>query len=226
MHPPFAQGIQTLNRILLTICILLLPVTASAGPRFGVELGLSSVWLSEALEYETRVPSWRLDFNGAATANYAFNQDWSLTTGLRYSRLGNEFELADAVPPDDPSAEGRPATVKNFHQYLGVPFVFQWEVPGDVVYLMGGTELAYLIHAASELKWDEGSGTLESIEYTDQMNRFNMTLIMGIGRAIDAGSHSVEFGFRFTWGLFKTNDNSLSLGWKTRELAGTVGFRF
>lgn len=215
-----------MNRFLLTLCILALPLTASAGPRFGVEAGLSSVWLSDALTYVGREPSWRLDFNGAATVTFEFDRNWRLASGLRYSRLGNEFKLAEAQSPSDPAAEGKPATVTNLHQYLGVPVIFQWDVPGDAVFLLGGTELAYLINGASELEFDDGSGSPESVEYTDDMNRFNMSLIMGIGVDREVGDHILEFAVRFAWGLFKTNENDLSLGWKTRELAFTLGFRY
>lgn len=215
-----------MNRILLVFLILMVPVTATAGPRFGVELGGGTVWLSDALDYVGRTPSWRLDFNGAATVSFESDGNWSLNTGLRYSRLGNKIELDDSPPPSDPTAEGKAATVTNLHQYVGVPVLFRWDVPGDTVFLIGGTELAYLVKAESEFEFDDGSGSPESAEYTDEMNRFNMTLVGGIGRAFDVGNHFVDVAVRYSHGLFKTNENDRSLGWKTREFALTVGFRF
>ena len=104
--------------------------------------------------------------------------------------------------------------------------VFRWDVPGDTAFLIGGTELAYLMKAESELEFDDGSGSPESVEYTDEMNRVNMTLIAGIGTAFDVDDHFLEVAVRYAFGLFKSNENYRSLGWKTRELSMTVGFRF
>lgn len=53
-----------------------------------------------------------------------------------------------------------------------------------------------------------------------------MTLIGGMGKAFDVGSHELDVAVRYAHGIIQTNDNKLSLGWKTRELSATVGFRF
>ena len=104
--------------------------------------------------------------------------------------------------------------------------VFRFDVPGDNgSFLFGGTELAYLLEAASEFEFNDGTGSPESIEYTDEMNRFNMTLIGGIGFAFGVGNHSLDLAVRYAHGLLKSNDNARSLGWKTREFALTLGFR-
>lgn len=211
-----------MTRALLTFCLLLVPVTATANPRPGIELGLASVWLSDALTFVGREPTWRLDFNGAATVDLQVGNSSTLNTGLRYSRLGNDFEHDGST---DPTGQGKPGTTTNLHQYLGVPVVFRWEVPGDTVFLLGGAELAWLLKAASESAFDDGSATTGEIEYTDEMNRFNLSMVVGLGTAVAVGNHQLEFTARYAQGLLKSNDNDRSLGWKTREFALTVGFR-
>ena len=211
-----------MTRALLTLCLLLVSTNAMAAPRFGIEVGLGSVWLSDALTFVGRTPSWRLDMDGAVTADIELRRSWSLNTGLRYARLGNEFEHDGA---NDPSGQGKPGTTTNVHQYIGVPVVFRFDVPGDTVFLFGGAEPAWLLKAASEVEFEDG-GSSGELEYTNEMNRFNLSLVGGMGTAIDVGNHLVEFTARYGHGLLKSNDNERSLGWKTREIALTLGFRF
>lgn len=208
---------------LIVLLALLVPASASAGPQLGIEVGGSLVWLSEALEVVGRDPTGRLDWNCAATAGFELTGTSSLVTGLRYSRLGNKFDHDGST---DPSGQDKPGTTTNHHQYVGVPLLFEWKVPGDAVFLLGGTEVAYLVKAASESEYDDGSATTGEIEYTDDMNRLNMTLVGGIGTSIAVGDHALSFTARMAFGLFKTNDNERDLGWKTREFAVTAGFRF
>ena len=211
-----------MTRLLLCVFVLIIASNASAAPRLGVEVGGGTVWLSEALAFVGREPTWRLDFNCAATAELDLKPGSSLITGLRYSRLGNDFDHDGST---DPSGQGKPGSTTNLHQYLGVPVLFRWDVPGDSVFLLGGTELLYLMKAASESEYDDGSGSTGEIEYTDEMNRFNMTLVGGMGTAFSVGSHSLEVTVRYSHGMLKSNDNDRSLGWKTREFALTLGFR-
>jgi hypothetical protein len=111
------------------------------------------------------------------------------------------------------------------HQYLGVPVVFRFDVPGDTVFLLGGAEPAWLVKAASEVEFEDGGNSGE-LEYTSEMNRFNLSLVGGLGTAVEVGSHLVEFTTRYGHGLLKSNENERSLGWKTREIAFTAGFRW
>ena len=53
-----------MTRVLLVLLVLLTPVTALAGPRFGVEVGGGTVWLSDALDYVGRT----LNGGGTSTA--------------------------------------------------------------------------------------------------------------------------------------------------------------
>lgn len=210
-------------RTLLVLCLLLVSTNALAAPRLGVEVGLASVWLSDALSFVGREPSWRLDFNLAATAEFEMRRSWSLNTGLRYARLGNDFEHDGS---SDPSGQDKSGTTTNLHEYLGVPVIFRFDVPGDAVFVFGGAEPAYLLKAASETEYDDGSGSSGEFEYTSEMNRFNLSLVAGLGTAVGVGSHLVEFTGRYGHGLLKSNENERSLGWKTREAAFTIGFRW
>jgi hypothetical protein len=212
-----------MRRGLLTLLVLLLPANALAAPRVGIEVGLASVWLSDALDFVGRTPDWRLDVNGAVTVDVELGGTWSLNTGLRYTRLGNQF---DHDGPNDPSGQDKAGTATNLHQYLGVPALFRWDVPGDTVFLFGGSEFAWLLKAASETEFDDGTGSSGEIEYTDVMDRFNLSLVGGLGTAIAVGDHLIEFTGRYGHSLFKSNDNDLSLGWKPREFALTAGFRW
>jgi hypothetical protein len=212
-----------MKRALLTLCLLLVSTNAPANPRLGIEFGLGTVWLSDALSFVGRTPSWRLDFNLAATAEIELRRSWSLNTGLRYARLGNDFEHDGS---SDPSGQEKPGTTVNLHQYLGVPVIFRFDVPGDAVFLFGGAEPAYLLKAASETEYDDGSGTSGEFEYTNEMNRFNLSLVGGLGTAVGVGNHLVEFTGRYGHALLRSNENDRSLGWKTREVAFTAGFRW
>lgn len=212
-----------MKRTLLIFCLLLLPANAPAAPRVGIEVGLASVWLSDSLNFVGRTPSWRLDFNGAATVDIELRDSWSLNTGLRYTRLGNDFEHDGA---NDPSGQGKPGTTTNLHQYVGVPVLFRWDVPGDTVFLFGGAEFAWLVKAASQTEFDDGSDDPEELEYTDSMERFNLSFVGGLGTAIAVGDHLFEFTGRYGHGMIKSNENEFSLGWKPREFALTAGFRW
>jgi hypothetical protein len=214
---------RSITRTGLVLFLLLVPTSAMAKVRPGVEVGLASVWLSDALDFVGRSPNWRLDMNGAVTVDVDLKGTWSLNTGLRYTRLGNQFDHDGA---NDPSGQGKAGKATNLHQYLGVPVLFRWDVPGDTVFLFGGSEFAWLVKAASETEFDDGSGNSGEIEYTDAMNRFNLSLVGGLGTAVAVGDHLVEFTGRYGHSLLKSNENDLSLGWKTREFALTAGFRW
>ena len=214
-----------MNRILLVLCVLLIPITALAGPRIGVEAGWSAAWLSDDNDSEGRNPGWRADFNVAATANFALAEAWSLDTGIRYSRLGNDVDYVDLRPPGDPYGDAIPGTNTLRYQYLGIPVLVRVSLPGRTApFLFGGTEFAYLVDASSE--WHaEALGSSGETGITDVMNHFNMTVVVGAGVTIGMGDQSLELALRYAHGLIDSIDSEVDFGWKTRELSVAVGVR-
>ncbi|RKZ16228.1 hypothetical protein DRQ53_06845 [bacterium] len=213
--------------LLLTLCLLTLPLMASAAPQFAVEVGGSQIWIGYEDEFDGSDPAATFGFNAAATAQFDLAGSWGLSAGLRYSQLGDEIKYEDVRSPSDPSAESGPATTTTQYQYLGVPVVIRWSMPGDTApFLFGGTELAYLLKYTTEFEFDDGTGSTGKREFTDSLNRFNMTAIVGAGVAIGMGEHKLDASIRYAHGLIDTTKLDQWFPRRTREFAVTLGFRF
>jgi len=214
-------------RLIICLCALalLVPALSSAGPRFGIEAGGSQVslgyedWPDELGELRPRV-----DFSAAATARMNFTPAWGFITGVRYSRLGDETRFEYLGTPRQPGTGG-PATQTRTQQYLGIPLQAVWNLPGTTgLFLIGGTELAYLLEYNYEVDWDDGRWG--ELMLTDSMNRFNMTALGGLGVDVGMFGHSLEVMVRYAHGLVNTAKSELQFSpWKTREVAITLGFR-
>ncbi len=214
-------------RPLLTLCFLALPLMASAAPRFGVEAGGSRIWVGYEDEFVGSNPGATVGFNAAATVQFDLRGRWGIDTGLRYSQLGDEIRYDNVRSASDPAGEAMPATTTTVYQYLGVPVVFRWSMPGDTApFLFGGTEAAYLLKYTTEFEFDDGTGTTGEREFTDSMNRFNMTAIVGAGVAIGMGDHKLDVSIRYAHGLIDTVKIDQWFSRETREFAATLGFRF
>jgi hypothetical protein len=217
-----------MTRLRLVLCILAIPISASARARPGIEVGGSRVWLSEDFEDPDTQPGARADFNAAATLTSEYSPTWSFVTGLRYSRLGNEVDLDNLRKATDPAGQGIPATRTVRQQYLGVPLLARWRMPGDAApFLFVGGEVAWLLKASIDYDADPGfeSGIPGSGEFdiTDDLEDLNLVLVVGAGVDVHVGEHAINVALRSGHGINDPTESGFTDG-RTREVAATVGF--
>lgn len=219
-----------MTRILALLCLLVLPLTASAAPRPGLEAGGSWVWLGEDFANDDSHPGGRVDFSAAGTLTFEFESAWSFVTGLRYSRLGNEVEIDGVRTATEPYGNGIEATSTLRLHYLGIPLLGRWRMRGDAApFLFGGTEVAYLLEGSGKYELEpsfETGGIGEGeFDITDRLERLNLTAIVGAGVDVRVGEHAFDISIRYAHGLIDTADSSV-VDWTTREVAAVVGFRW
>lgn len=210
-------------RILICTCVLLLlmPAAATAGPRFGIEGGGGSVWVDYGTELQDDDfdAEARLDFNLAGTVHFDFNPRWGLTTGLRYSRLGNDVD-SEVRTFTEPDGNGVWLKRTTRHEYLGVPVLVRLSFGADHgPFLFSGAEVAWLVSSAFAV------GDVER-GLDDPSERLNAAAVLGAGIAI---GRSLELTVRYGHGLVEVGEHLefplISRKHKTRELALTIGIR-
>jgi hypothetical protein len=220
--------------------ILLAPVAASAQIRPGIEFGGSLVWIDDSREdADWQDFDSRMDFNAAATVQFNATEAWAFTTGVRYSRLGNDihYDITSAFEGGDYKG-----TLSIQQEYLGVPLFLQWNPTGDRgPFGFGGAEVAWLAKATSDLGPNEipdsyGTRTGKS-SITDTLDRYNVVFVIGAGWEIPVAGNGLEIAVRYGFGLTDFSkepdeeplpDNFPQIETperKTRELALTLGFR-
>lgn len=217
-----------MTRMLFFVCALalLVPASSSAGPRFGIEGGGSLVWTEYGYGYDEDAIDLdyepRFEFNAAATVHFDFTPTWGLTTGLRYSRLGDNTEGVFR-PANEPYETVGEITLIKRQEYLSIPLLARLSFNSDLrPFLFGGTEVAWLIQATVN---NEG----QVHEVTESTDRYNVTAVIGAGVEIGVGDHGLELAVRYGYGLTdiaKSNEFfPVHVKQKTRELALTLGFR-
>lgn len=222
-----------MTRLLLALFIVLVPLTAGAGPRLGMEVGGALVWteFGAELNYEDVDLGSRPEFNAAATVHVDLGRRWGLTTGIRYSRLGNEFNVQAVQTPSEPYGNGtsESGTLSYRQQYIGVPLFARLRFTDERgPYLFGGPEIAWLIDATQEVSI--GSEPSQEANISDRYRSYNVVAVLGAGYDFEFVGHALEMAVRFGYGLTDARDHGdflyTSTKQYTREFAITLGFRW
>jgi hypothetical protein len=203
----------------LVLLLALLPATARAEFRPGIDFGPSIVWTA----YDEKLPEWttgdRIDFSGGITGEVDLGTRFGLLSGLRYSGLGNHIEVETLSGPGE---------AEIFQRYLVVPLWLRYDAGLGGLFLQAGPEVGYLLSARATSEQPlPGGGVVETDDsVTDVMKRSNVSLSGGIGVRRSLGERSLEFVLRYSRGLTDVaEDEEWFSNWKTRELHLGFGLR-
>jgi len=195
-------------------------------PRFGVDVSAGYWWVNRPGDAQQNLPApyfvtdWekRPSFGVGAFAWIPMRAKVAFQVGLRYSRVG-ERAMIDGGR-SEPDYE-----VDYTYNYLAGPMVFRYYPSFNNRFnVCGGIELAYLVSASASAAGSDSSGDI-----TDELNPFQMGLLVGFGFDVPVASDYLMLTLLYAHGFLGVNDSTESStveGYKPREFRFSVGWLF
>jgi hypothetical protein len=195
-------------------------------PRFGVDVSAGYWWVNRPGDAQQNLPApyfvtdWekRPSFGVGAFAWIPMRAKVAFQVGLRYSRVGERWVVDGGT--SEPDTE-----VDYTYNYLAGPMVFRYYPSVNNRFnVCGGIELAYLVSASASAAGSDSSGDI-----TDELNPFQMGLLVGFGFDVPVASDYLMLTLLYAHGFLGVNDSTESStveGYKPREFRFSVGWLF
>lgn len=211
----------------LSVCALLIfctftPTVHSQSLDWGIELGIGH----SSLPYNGKtIDLWddalgRYSFNAMVFAETKLTSLFSVQSGIRYNRYGNEvkyYYFGDANPT--------PGFFQITQHHLSIPIRVKHILFHEHVYLLVGPQIGYIL--AADI-FDNERGVTENgtnRDIVDLVNRFSLSASLGIGYKMGIGRRTLILQALYDRGINPVGKKRLWANtWSTSALSFQTGF--
>lgn len=160
-------------------------------------------------------PGWAFGFAAGGVVDIPIAERFTFMSGLVYLKLQNEVDFDFSLMY---------GSFNYVHNYLALPVMIKYAAVKNALFIGLGTEVAYLLSAKSKSEINyripppsEEEDTDATL--TDYLNRYNISLVLGIGLDVHPWGAPVEFHVQYNHGVTGiSKENRMLSDWRTREI--------